>query len=165
MSNRSTDSNSDPHIGLDQEARQKTVELLSAILGNQHVLYLKTRNYHWNLKGPRFHSLHEFFEKLYQDLEGLIDKTAERIRMVGGVAPGSMKEFIDLATLKEAKGDLIDGKHATTALRADHETVVRELREAVEALEESGDAGTEDFVIALLQAHEETAWMLRSYES
>lgn len=159
----SNSTKTDLSIGLDEAARENVVERLSQILGNQHVLYLKTRNFHWNLKGPRFHSLHEFFEEQYQALEKTIDQTAERIRMVGGVSPGSMHEFLDLATLKESSGDLIEGDDALKVLCADHETVVRELRGAIEAFGEAGDAGTEDFVTALLQSHEESAWMLRSF--
>lgn len=152
-----------PSIGLDRKVLDKTVATLEVILGNQHVLYVKTRNFHWNLVGPRFHSLHEFFEELYTALEADIDLTAERIRMAGGVAPGSMKELLKLATLKEHPREIIHGENAIKALLMDHEEVVRGLREAVGTLVKSGDAGNEDFVISLLQAHEKAVWMLRSY--
>ncbi len=151
-------------IGLDAKQRSKSTDLLKAILANQHVLYLKTRNFHWNLIGPRFHSLHELFEKQYNALQIVIDETAERIRMLGDVSPGSMQEFLDAATLKECSGESIHGLDAIGILRADHETAVRELRGAIEELSDIGDAGTEDFLTGLLQKHEETAWMLRSYE-
>jgi len=154
-----------PRIGPNSDTRKGSAEVLVRILANQHVLYLKTRNFHWNLRGPRFHSLHEFFEKQYRSLEEQIDRTAERVRMLGGASPGSMHEFVDLATLKECSGELIAGEDALEVLRADHESVAGELREAVDRLGETGDAGTEDFATSLLQAHEEAAWMLRSFAS
>ncbi|MBB5350343.1 starvation-inducible DNA-binding protein [Haloferula luteola] len=154
----------DLRIGLDAKQRDKAASLLKSILADQHVLYLKTRNFHWNLIGPRFHSLHEFLETQYGELATVIDATAERIRMLGHVSPGSMQEFLDAATLKESSGEAIQGLDALSVLRADHETVTRDLRKAIETLSEIGDAGTEDFLTGLLQKHEQTAWMLRSYE-
>lgn len=151
------------HIGLDSKVRSLAVQLLSAILADQHVLYTKTRNFHWNLTGHRFHTLHEFFEKQYNALALAIDKTAERIRMLGASSPGSMKEFLAQATLKEIPGALVNGDHAIAALRDDHEAAAREVRKAVDILTDAGDAGTADFLTDLLQAHEETAWMLRSF--
>lgn len=151
------------HIGLDAKTRGQAVKLLSAILADQHVLYAKTRNFHWNLTGHRFHTLHAFFQTQYESLAEAIDQTAERIRMLGAASPGSMKEFLALATLKETPGALINGEHAIAALRDDHEAAARELRKAVDALDEAGDAGTADFLTGLLQSHEEAAWMLRSF--
>lgn len=150
-------------IGLDSKVRGQAVKLLSAILADQHVLYAKTRNFHWNLTGHRFHTLHAFFETQYEALAQAIDQTAERIRMLGAASPGSMKEFLALATLKETPGKLVNGDHAIGALRDDHEAAARELRKAVEALDTAGDAGTADFLTGLLQSHEEAAWMLRSF--
>jgi len=151
------------HIGLDDKTRSKAVQLLSSLLADQHVLYIKTRNYHWNLTGHRFHTLHAFFEEQYKALEAAIDKTAERIRMLGAVSPGSMSEFLKLASLKEASGQLIAGDSAIVGLRDDHEAAARAVRKAVETLEDIGDAGTADFATDLLQAHEQAAWMLRSF--
>ena len=151
------------HIGLDAKTRGQAVKLLSAILADQHVLYAKTRNFHWNLTGHRFHTLHAFFETQYEALAEAIDKTAERIRMLGSASPGSMKEFLALATLHETPGALVNGDDAIVALRDDHEASARGLRKAVDALDEAGDAGTADFLTGLLQSHEEAAWMLRSF--
>ena len=155
---------SSPSIGLSEEVRDKVSGILSEILADQHVLYIKTRNYHWNLIGGRFHSLHEHFEQMYTELAVVIDETAERIRMIGGVSPGSMGEFLELATLKEQKGGLVTGDDAISSLLADHEACVRNLRKAIEKTEdELGDVGTADFLTGLIQKHEMTAWMLRSY--
>lgn len=150
-------------IGLSTGERSSVIQVLEAILADQHVLYLKTRNFHWNLTGPRFSSLHEFFENQYKALELAIDETAERIRMVGGVSPGSMAEFLKLSSLSEKPGKLLDGEDAIRQLKADHESAIRALREAIEAAGNADDVGTEDFLTNLLQAHEKSAWMLRSY--
>jgi len=151
-------------IGLSDDAREDVAGILSSILADQHVLYIKKRNFHWNLIGGRFHSLHEHFEQLYTALALAIDETAERIRMIGCVAPGSMAEFLKLTTLKETGGALVDGDEAISTLLADHESCIRNLRGAIGRVESDfGDAGTADFLTQLLQKHEMTAWMLRSY--
>ena len=152
-----------PSIGLTAKNRQKIESALSTILADQHVLYIKTRHFHWNLIGGRFHSLHVFFEEMYGELALAIDQTAERIRMIGGVAPGSMAEFEKAATLKEVKGALVSGDAAIKALLSDHEAVIRNLRKEIPGIGEMDDLGTEDFLVGLLQKHEMTAWMLRSY--
>jgi len=150
--------------GMENEQRKNAVELLASVLCNQHVLYIKTRNFHWNLKGQRFHDLHVFFEKHYRELEAAIDETAERIRMIGGVAPGSMAEFLGGADLKEAASDLISGDDAISALVSDHDQVVRDLREKIpQSEDEFNDIGTADFLTGLLRKHEQVAWMLRSF--
>lgn len=151
--------------GLSEDQQKNVVEALSAVLCDQHVLYIKLRNFHWNLKGPRFHSLHEFFEQQYTELALAIDETAERIRMVGGISPGSMKEFLSGASLEETDGDIVSGDEALKALVADNEAVIRDLREKAEKTEEDyGDIATADFLTELLQKHEMAAWMLRSYQ-
>ena len=151
------------NIGLDAKVRATSVKALSGILANQHVLYIKTRNFHWNLTGHRFHTLHAFFEAQYEALATGIDKTAERIRMLGHSSPGSMKEFLALATLTEVAGALINGDEAIAALRDDNEAAARELRKAIDAIDKAGDAGTADFLTDLIREHEQTAWMLRSF--
>ena len=153
-----------PAIGLSAASRSKVIAMLSSALADQHVLYQKTRNYHWNLTGHRFHTLHVLFEIQYGELAIAIDETAERIRMLGGTSPGSMSEFLKLAELKEAPGQLINGEAALERLAADHEACIRSLRKMIEtAAEKSDDAGSADFLTGLIRAHEKTAWMLRSH--
>ncbi len=152
-----------PSIGLTAKNRQKITDILSSALSDQHVLYIKTRNFHWNLIGGRFPSLHVHFEEMYGELALAIDQTAERIRMVGGIAPGSMEEFIKSASLKETKGALVTGDDAIKALLADYESVIRSLRKEIPKIGYLDDHGTEDFLVGLIQKHEMTAWMLRSY--
>lgn len=153
-----------PQIGIGKEELKKICGLLNGILSDQHVLYLKTRNFHWNLIGDRFRTLHEFYEEQYTDLAMAIDQTAERVRMLGGVAHGSMKEFLEAATLEEAPGNLVHGVESIEALVSDHEACTRNLREAISLCdEEYDDAGTADFLTDLIQKHEQAAWMLRSF--
>jgi starvation-inducible DNA-binding protein len=151
-------------IGINDNGREGMVSALGTVLADQHVLYVKLRNFHWNLTGPRFNSLHEFFEEQYKALEAAIDETAERIRMLGGVAPGSMAELTERATLREVAGQLITGDEAIGSLITDHEAVIRNLRGYITAAEEDfGDVGTADFLTGLIRKHEMDAWMLRSF--
>ena len=138
--------------------------MLARLLADEHVLYLKTRNFHWNVTGARFNDLHKFFEAQYDQLEETIDEVAERIRALGGAAPGSMKEFLKLARLGEASGAFIGADRMLAGLLDDHEALIRTLREdLVTANDIHGDAGTADFLTGLMEAHEKMAWMLRSF--
>ncbi len=153
-----------PALGLKANKLERVSQILNKTLSNQHVLYVKTRNYHWNLVGKRFHTLHVFLEKLYKDLEMAIDETAERTRILGGIPKASMKEFLATATLLEDEGRLIDGDEAIAHLLRDHQASVVALRQSIQELEDKiGDAGTADFLTDLLRVHEKTAWMLRSH--
>ena len=149
--------------GLSEANQKEVVEILSTVLSDQHILYIKLRNFHWNLKGSRFNSLHALFERQYEALALAIDETAERIRMLGGIAPASMSEFLSGARLKEVSASIIEGEKAIEALVKDHEAVIRSLRKDADTVEEScSDSATADFLIALIQKHEQDAWMLRS---
>lgn len=152
------------NIGLPDKNRSAVIKILAAHLADQHVLYIKTRNFHWNVIGPRFNDLHKFLEALYTAQAETIDETAERIRAVGGVAPGSMKEFLTLGRLRELPGQEMHADALLKALVADHEAVIRQLRQDVERVDNKlGDAGTADFLTSLMEATEKTAWMLRSF--
>ena len=152
------------NIGLSNRAREGVGVILERLLADEHVLYLKTRNFHWNVTGARFNDLHKFFEAQYDQLEETIDEVAERLRALGGVARGSMKEFLKLARLEEAPGALRGTDRMLTALLEDHEALIRALREdLVTADEIHGDAGTADLLTGLMAAHEKMAWMLRSF--
>lgn len=152
------------HIGLEPEQTAGVLGLLTRVLADSHVLYIKTRNYHWNVGGPHFQELHKFFESQYTQLEGAIDETAERIRALGGKAPGTMTEFLAAAGLREEPGRYPDSRTMLGRLLDDHEAVVRTLREAVDAATDRyHDTGTADFLTGLMEAHEKMAWMLRAY--
>jgi starvation-inducible DNA-binding protein len=150
-------------LGLSGKSREAVVDVLSRLLADEHVLYVKTRNFHWNVTGLHFGVLHELFEKQYGELAERIDEVAERIRMLGGAAPGSMKEFLKLARIDEQPGGKLEAGKMIAALLGDHESVILFLREAIDVAGSGGDAGTNDFLTALLEDHEKTAWMLRAH--
>lgn len=152
-----------PNIGLHEAQRDGVIRILTGVLADLHVLYIKTRNYHWNVSGPNFSELHEFFGAQYAQLATAGDDVAERIRALGGHSPGSMAEFLQAARLKEQPPQAIDAATMITSLLADHETVIRQLRgDAEKCASEFGDTGTNDFLIGLLEDHEKLAWMLRA---
>jgi starvation-inducible DNA-binding protein len=152
-----------PELGLSDKNRKGVVEIFKALLADEHVLYMRLRNYHWNVTGPQFRSLHELFEEQYTQLATVIDEAAERIRTYGVMAPGTMKEMAQLARLKEKPGEYPNARQMVKDLVADHETIVRCLRDDIEQVSKKyGDVGAEDFLTGLLQSHQEMAWMLRT---
>jgi starvation-inducible DNA-binding protein len=152
------------NIGLTDEQRAGVVEILNATLSDQHVLYTKTRNYHWNVVGEHFRELHKLLEEQYEQLSEAIDETAERVRMLGAPALGTMSEFLEHARLKEQPGDYPDQYTMLSNLCADHEAVIQQLRQDADTVdEEFHDLGTNDFLTALIQAHEKMVWMLRAH--
>lgn len=150
------------HINLDKTVRQQLAQNLSLILADTYILYAKTQNFHWNVMDPRFYSLHLFFEKQYRELAEALDEIAERIRMLGERAPGSLKQFIEVSSLKESNGDLT-AEEMLVELLKDHEALCRFIRERIELASKLGDEGTQDLLIQRLRAHEKMAWMLRSH--
>lgn len=151
------------NIGLKESAKNAICLLLDSLLSDEYVLYTKTRNFHWNVNGPRFQPLHAFFETQYEELNEAIDEVAERSRQLGGRALGSLKDFSAKARLDEANGRALTEDQMIQALLKDHETMVRTLRVDAEECARLGDQGTNDFMVGLLQKHEKMAWMLRSF--
>jgi len=151
------------NLGLSSKALESVVDALAVLLADEHVLYVKTRNFHWNVTGPHFGPLHALFEKHYDELAETIDEVAERIRSLGGTAPGSMAAFLKLARLSEATGKTPKDSEMIAALLADHEAIIRELRGTISLADKHGDEGTADFLTGLLEGHEKTAWMLRAH--
>jgi starvation-inducible DNA-binding protein len=152
-----------PNLGIPDKGRAGVAKLLQTLLADLHVLYVKTRNYHWNVSGPHFNDLHKVFEAQYDAIGEEIDEVAERIRAVGFPAEATLAGFAKAARLKEHAGPVPDAKAMLTGLLADHEALARSLRPDVDAAQnEHGDAGTADFLTGLLEAHEKTAWMLRA---
>lgn len=152
-----------PSIGLDEQKRKQSVDELNKTLANESVLVNKTRKFHWDISGPQFKSLHELWDTHYETLSLRIDETAERIRMLGGYPIGTMQGFLEVATLKEQPGRIASATESVKALLADHEHIIRETRERIDATDKLGDAGTADFLTGLIQDHEKMAWMLRSF--
>ncbi|RIL08112.1 MAG: DNA starvation/stationary phase protection protein [Proteobacteria bacterium] len=138
------------------------VEAASKLLADSYTLYLKTHNYHWNVTGPMFTTLHTMFETQYTELALAVDEIAERIRALGAMAPGSYTEFARLAAVKEARRV----PKATEMIRdlvSDSETVAKTASALVEAAQKAGDEASADLGIRRIQAHEKNAWMLRSH--
>ncbi len=155
-----------PNIGLEEDVLKQDNILLNDFLSDLHVLYIKTRKYHWNVAGPNFMEYHKFFEKQYKAIEAEIDEVAERIRQLGGKPLATMAEFIHNTSLKEDTGTPNGTPDMFKRLLDDHEQIIRELREDVETTDEKlGDAGTADFLTGLMEEHEKHAWMLRKYLS
>jgi len=150
------------NIGISDDNRGKIAEGLSKILADTYLVYLKTHNYHWNVTGPHFHSLHEQFEGQYSELAVAVDVIAERIRALGHRAPGTFREFNELTTIKEDT-DHPDAMEMVRRLAVDNETILRTARQALPACEEAGDEASIDLITERLHIHSKTAWMLRSH--
>ncbi len=150
------------NYSLPEKSIKKIAELLSIALANLNVLYIKTRNFHWNMEDPRFYFLHKMLEEQYNQLEEAADLVAEKIRQLGVKSPASMNEFLKLATIKEAGIDL-SGNEMLKNLADSHEMIIKELRDNTEQVEKLGDYGTVDLLTELLRGHEKTAWILRSH--
>ena len=148
-------------IGIDDNKRKEIADGLSRFLADTYTLYLKTHNFHWNVTGPMFQTLHLMFETQYNELWLAVDQIAERIRSLGHPAPGTYAEFAKLSSIKEPNGvpkatdmikQLVDGQEA----------VVRTARSVFPVAEKASDEATADLLTQRMQIHEKTGWMLRS---
>lgn len=149
------------NIGIDDTARKELSGQLGHLLADSYTLYLKTQNYHWNVTGPMFRSLHLMFEEQYMELRDGVDELAERIRALGHPAPGSFIEFSRLTTIPEEEGSP-EAMDMVRGLAEGHETAARTARTVVEAAEAAGDVATADLATVRIETHEKTAWMLRA---
>jgi len=147
---------------MSQKTHPATVEALEVLLASSYTLYLKTHNYHWNVTGPMFTSLHTLFETQYTELALAVDEIAERIRALGAFAPGSYTAFLRLSDVKEAVGRP-DAKEMIGHLAADQETIVAAARRVIEAAEAVGDQPTVDLAVRRMDIHQKHAWMLLSH--
>jgi len=148
-------------IGIKPQDRKAIADGLSHLLADTYTLYLKTHNFHWNVKGPMFQTLHLMFETQYNELALAVDLIAERIRALGHPAPGSYSDYAKLSSIKEAKG--VPGATKMIAeLVAGQEAVARTARKVFPLAENANDEPTADLLTQRLQVHEKTAWMLRS---
>ena len=151
------------HIGLSTANRTKVIDKLNTLLSDEHLLYTKTRHYHWNVTGIHFTALHELFEQQYERLKLMGDEIAERTRMLGGTAVGTMAEFLEHTRLSENPGVIPAAPDMIANLLDDHEHIINSLRDDIEACgEEFNDEGTADLLTGVMRSHEEIAWMLRS---
>lgn len=148
-------------IGIDAKKRKEIANGLSRVLADSYTLYLKTHNFHWNVTGPMFQTLHLMFEAQYNDLALAVDLVAERIRALGVVAPGTYKQFAALSAIKEDDG-IPKAQDMIRLLVEGHETVARTARTVFKTAEGASDQPTCDLLTQRMQVHEKTAWMLRS---
>jgi starvation-inducible DNA-binding protein len=149
------------NIGISEKHRGKIAEGLSKLLADTYSLYLKTHNFHWNVEGPMFNTLHVMFMDQYTELWTALDAIAERIRSLGYPAPGTYREFSRLTSIQETDG-VPDALEMVRLLVEGHEAVARTARAALPAADKGGDESTADLLTQRLQVHEKTAWMLRS---
>jgi starvation-inducible DNA-binding protein len=148
-------------IGIDAAKRREIAAGLSRALADTYTLYLKTHNFHWNVTGPMFQTLHLMFEAQYNELALAVDAVAERIRALGFPAPGTYTQFLQLSSIKEDEG-IPNAEDMIRLLVLGHETVVRTAREVFAVAESVSDQPTCDLLTQRMQVHEKTAWMLRS---
>lgn len=150
------------NIGIDDQDRAAIAKGLSRLLADTYTLYLTTHNFHWNVVGPMFNTLHDMFEEQYTELWNAVDQIAERIRALGHPAPGSYAAFGKLSTLADAPADPPAAMEMVRILDEGHEAVARTAREVFPLAEKASDESTADLLTARLTVHEQTAWMLRS---
>ena len=148
-------------IGISEAQRKEIAAGLSRLLADSYTLYLKTHNFHWNVTGPMFQTLHLMFETHYTELATAVDVIAERIRALDVYAPGSYKQFASLTSIKEAD-TVPDATEMIRQLISGHESVVKTARSIFPVAEEASDEPTCDLLTQRMQLHEKTAWMLRS---
>lgn len=149
------------NIGIDDPAREELSGHLGQLLADTYTLYLKTQNYHWNVVGPMFRSLHLMFEEQYIELRDAVDELAERIRALGHPAPGSFAEFSRLTTVPEGEASA-EAMDMVRGLAEGHEIAARAARTVVGAADAAGDVATADLATVRIETHEKTAWMLRA---
>ncbi|GAC1449819.1 MAG: Dps family protein [Chamaesiphon sp.] len=148
-------------IGIEENARKEIAEGLSRLLADTYTLYLKTHNFHWNVTGPMFQTLHLMFETQYNELALAVDLIAERIRALGFPAPATYSEFVRLSSIEENVG-VPKAEEMIRLLVEGQESVARTARSVFPTAEEVNDQPTADLLTQRLQVHEKTAWMLRS---
>ncbi len=149
------------NIGIDDKDRKEIAGGLGRVLADTYTLYLKTHNFHWNVTGPMFQTLHLMFMTQYTETWNAVDLVAERIRALGYPAPGSYKEFAALTSIEDSSGN-VSATEMIRQLVAGQEAVVRTAREVLPVAEKAGDQPTVDLLSARMEVHEKNAWMLRS---
>ncbi len=150
------------HIGIGEKDRAAIAAGLSKLLADTYTLYLTTHNFHWNVTGPMFNSLHDMFMQQYTELWNAVDPIAERIRSLGHVAPGSYAQYGKLSSVPDAPAAPPKAMEMVRILVQGHEAVARTARELFPLVEQASDEPTADLLTQRLTVHEQTAWMLRS---
>ncbi|NBC31957.1 MAG: DNA starvation/stationary phase protection protein [Alphaproteobacteria bacterium] len=148
--------------GLGKDARENLAVGLSALVADSYMLLVKTQGFHWNVVGPLFRTLHKMTEDQYRELFEGADEIAERIRMLGYPAPGSFAQMSSMSAIKERTDNTPSAEEMVSELIADHETLVRRMREVAVAADELSDTVTNDLLTERMAAHEKTIWMMKA---
>ncbi|MFA7418043.1 MAG: DNA starvation/stationary phase protection protein [Melioribacteraceae bacterium] len=152
------------NIDISEEKLKLIATNLNTLLADEFILYTKTRNAHWNIQGKNFIEMHKLFESQYDSLNVIRDDTAERVRALGHFALGSLKDFLQVTRLSEQNDAFGDQESIIQTLLIDHESIIRILRKDITKINDDlKDLGTADFMTGIMEQHEKTAWMLRSY--
>ena len=152
------------NIGLNDDQRRGSIDLLNRMLADVSLLVIKTRKFHWDIVGPQFMTLHKLWDDHYEQMSTEVDEIAERARALGGYPVGTATGFLELATIKEHPGTVSNATESVSSLVEDHELIIRNYRQAVDkASEQYKDQGTADFLTGMMEKHETMAWMLRSF--
>lgn len=151
------------NIGITDKNKEAVAIILNELLADQNVLYIKTRNYHWNYEGDNFMEMHKFYEGQYQQLEGIVDEVAERVRALGHYAESRLKDYLRITRLQEQDYTSEQSEQLKNLL-ADHESIIVNLRKFADKIDTVyKDKGSSDFVTGIMIQHEKMAWMIRSY--
>lgn len=143
-------------------SKKNIITHLKAALADSYVLSLKTQNFHWNVTGANFISLHELFGAQYEELSAAIDELAERIRALGEHAPGSFRDFLEITSIDEAEKKSVSAPEMLKQLVKDHQLILKTLNTALQAFDEAGDVATVDMLTVRIEAHDKHKWMLQS---
>lgn len=146
------------------ESQKQCANALAKVLANTYILYLKTHNFHWNVRGPNFRSLHMMFEEQYQDMWAALDVVAERIRALGEYAPGTYAKFSQLASIKSNE-DIPNAKDMVDELIADNQAVVESITDAIKIAQEAGDEPSAGLLTERQTIHEKAIWMMRATQA
>lgn len=146
------------------QTNDKTVNAITGVLGKTFALYVKTHGFHWNVEGPQFRQLHEFFEEQYTNLWGSLDDIAERIRARDAYAPGALKDFLGFADTEASGETPPSGPHMLAELTADHQKLAETLREAIAIAQEAGDEPSAGLLTDRLDWHEQQIWMMKAMQ-
>ncbi len=151
-------------IGITEVNRQAVTTELAKVLADETVLYIKTKNAHWNIEGVDFYDKHKFFETQFGQLDEMIDSVAERIRSIGHYAPATLKSYLSITHLTEQSREKNDSHGFIKELLEDHESIIIILRKHIKSFtHDFHDIGTGDFITGLMETHEKMAWFLRSH--
>lgn len=150
------------NIGIEESDREAIAGALSRLLADTYLTYIKSHNYHWNVTGPFFHSLHELFEEQYTELAAAVDEIAERIRILGFRAPATYYEFMEHSSVEE-DSDTPDAMEMVRRLAESNETIINTARQALKPAQSAEDEASVDLITQRLHAHSKAAWMLRAH--